>query len=131
MIEFLSSFSLAEKLVMALVANVLLDIWAVKRLFRAYVFCTHMDKVKRAHSNTLPPLVWVLSFDTGIGGALLDFYCQLSFTKYFLDLPREMTLSQRMTRYWKGEDGWRRRIVGRIKDETLIDAFDRRGQHIG
>lgn len=115
----------------ALLANVALDLVAARRLFRGYVFVTHVDKARRAApTQRLTKVQWLLSWDAGIGAALWDFYCQASYSKYFLDLPRESTLSKRLTRYLEGPDCRNKRVAEFIRDETGIDFFDYRGKHL-
>jgi hypothetical protein len=101
-------------------------------LFVGYVFLTHLDKVKKANGNKLPGLVWLISTLPAVVSGICDVAFNVGWgTIIFMDLPRELTLSQRMSRYWKGPDDWRREVVVWAKVNSLIDSFDFRGQHIG
>jgi hypothetical protein len=102
-------------------------------LFVGYVFVTHLDKVKKANGNKLPPFVWIISLAPAIVTVILDVVFHLGWGwALFMDfIPHEWTLSQRMTRLWDTDTGTRREIVGWIKRNTLIDSFDFRGMHIG
>jgi len=113
-----------------LAVNVLLDMLAARKLFWGFAAATHIDKVRRATDGKLTKLQWLLCWDSGITTALLDVYCQISFTKYFIDWPRESTLSKRLTRYLEGPDSRNKRIAEKIRDETKIDSFDWRGKHL-
>lgn len=102
-------------------------------LFVGYVFLTHLDKVKKANGNRLPAFIWLVSFLPALIAVLCDVTFHLGWgSVIFWDfLPREWTLSQRMTRYWDGPAGYRRDVVRWVKLNTLIDSFDFRGLHIG
>jgi hypothetical protein len=114
----------------ALVANVALDTYAARKLYWGYAAATHIDKVRRATDGKLTKLQWLLLADSGLLTAFLDIYCQISFTKYFWDVPRETTLSKRLTRYLNGPDGRNKRIAETLRDELHIDNFDWRGKHL-
>ncbi len=63
-------------------------------------------------------------------GLLLDFLANvLVFTVIFLDLPRETLVTDRLKRYSKGPDGWRKRLTVWFA-EHLLDDFDPSGKHI-
>lgn len=49
-------------------------------------------------------------------------------TLVFVDLPREWTLSQRLSRYLP-QDGWRARVALWLGDR-LLDPFDPSGSHL-
>lgn len=51
-------------------------------------------------------------------------------TLIFIDLPREITVSDRLRRYYTMPDkyGWRLNIVNFIK--PMLDPFDHKGPHI-
>lgn len=113
-----------------LIANVAIDMLAARMLFWGFAAATHIDKVRRATSGKLTKLQWWLCWDSGVATALLDVYCQFSYSKYFMDFPREITLSKRLARYLEGPDGRNKRIAVMIRDETKIDSFDWRGKHL-
>lgn len=50
-------------------------------------------------------------------------------TVLFLDIPRELTISARLTRYSLGPDGWRRNVALRLAS-GLLDGCDPSGKHI-
>lgn len=129
----LPAWSLVEWMqfgIIALVVTVPVDMLAARKLFWGYAAATHIDKVRRSNGGKMTKLQWWLSWDSGVSTVLLDVYCQVSFSKYFLDIPRELTLSQRLTRYLGGPDGRNKRIAETIRDETTIDSFDWRGKHL-
>lgn len=114
----------------ALLVSIPGDMLAARKLFWGYAAATHIDKVRRSNGGKMTKLQWLLCWDSGIATAVLDVYCQISFSKYFLDIPRELTLSKRLTRYLDGPDGRNKRIAETIRDETKIDSFDWRGKHL-
>jgi hypothetical protein len=116
-------------LLIVVVASVPVDMLAARRLFWGFAAATHIDKVRRA-TGGMTTLQWLLCWDSGIATALLDVYCQVSFTKYFWDIPREVTLSKRLTRYLEGPDCRNKRIAEAVRDQTKIDSFDWRGKHL-
>lgn len=113
-----------------LAANVAFDAYAARKLYWGYAAATHIDKVRRETDGKLTKLQWFLTADSGILTAFLDIYCQISFTKYFWDIPRETTLSKRLTRYLAGPEGRNKRIAETLRDELHIDNFDWRGKHL-
>lgn len=64
-----------------------------------------------------------------IGYALDAFTNVVGFTVLMLDMPQELTVTARLTRYARGEDGWRKRFALWFADQ-LLDDFDPSGQHI-
>lgn len=63
-------------------------------------------------------------------GLLLDFLANvLVFTVIMLDLPRETLVTDRLKRYARGPDGWRKSLALWFADH-LLDDFDPSGKHI-
>lgn len=103
-------------------------------LWIGYVFVTNLDRVRAINGGKLPPFVWFLSAGAVMIAVSADIIFQIFYgTVIFLDIPRELTLSQRMSRYWNedpNDTNWRKLVVGWVKKQTLIDLFDRTGNHI-
>ena len=57
-----------------------------------------------------------------------DAVANLLLTIPFLDRPRELLITQRLTRYMEGPEGWRRRVATGICNKFL-DPFDPTGKH--
>lgn len=63
-------------------------------------------------------------------GLLIDLFCQIFiFTFLMLDIPRELTVSERLTRYKDHDNGWRNKFAIWFA-KHFLDPFDRRGKHI-
>ena len=63
-------------------------------------------------------------------GLLVDFLVNvLPVTVLFLELPRELLVTARLTRYANGPDGWRKRLALWFA-HNLLDTFDPSGQHV-
>jgi len=88
--------------------------------FAAYLAVTSLWAAKQAHRLNRPLLV--LGWPLVIVGGLLDAALNIASSAPFLDVPREVFLTQRCGRYIAGPDGWRRRLALWIC-RTLLDPF--------
>lgn len=66
------------------------------------------------------PLVLMIILDTVMNFTI--------FTLLFLDVPEEMLVTQRLERYRKGADGWRKTAADKICTQAL-NPFDPTRQH--
>ncbi len=86
--------------------------------------------VYRAHlSGRLGTVALVLGLPIVIVGILLDIAVNFFIATFlFLDLPRELMMTNRMIRYRKTDCGWRSKLSAWICDH-LLDIFDPSGNH--
>lgn len=102
---------------------------SVSFLWLFYVFVMAMKRAKEA--GELHPVALFCGAPFALVGIILDFLIHVTLgTVIFLDLPREWTLSSRLSRYWTpvGTD-WRCKWAGAIA-AVLLDPFDPSGKHI-
>jgi hypothetical protein len=120
MIEILSLISLS------LIVFILLTLWALWVLYIA------MMNVKRVVSTReLPWQAKLLVYPTMAVFEVVEFIANVFVcTIIFLDLPKELHVSDRLRRYYKrpAKYGWRLYIVLFIK--PMLDPFDPAGPHI-
>jgi hypothetical protein len=77
---------------------------------------------------TMP--AYLLGLPIFIAGYLLDLFCNIVvFTVFYLELPQEWTLSERLQRHALGGDGYRQRVAIWIAVH-LLNKFDSRGWHV-
>ena len=62
-------------------------------------------------------------------GLLVDLLLQIALSIPFLDMPREFTVSERLTRFKNMGSGWRCTVAVWFA-EHFLDPFDPRGKHI-
>lgn len=100
---------------------------AIYALWIHYVAIMNLDRARKA--GTMSVTTWILSAPLLVIGVLLDVVIHaLIGTLIFWDLPREWTLSQRLTRYFHG-NGWRQKVAAWI-GVVLLNPFDPEGDHI-
>lgn len=96
-----------------------------------YMAVMNLDKCKR--NKTLTKSALVLALPVLVIGFLLDVLVQMTIgTVMFLDIPREITLSARLSRYWNddpNDNNWRKKLAGWMK-VNILDPFDPDGIHI-
>ena len=89
----------------------------VMGLYRAYL------------ANRLGPVSRVLGAPFFIVGYLLDVFTQMTFaTLVFLELPSEVLVTTRLTRYLRAGTGWRFRVAAWIC-RNLLDPFEPTRNH--
>lgn len=120
MLEILSWISISTVLIF------LLALWALWILYIA------MMNVKRAlMAGDIPWQAKLLVVPTKYVFDVVEFFCNVVVcTAVFLDLPKEVTVSDRLRRYHRDPlcPRWRMIIVNFIK--PMIDPFDPAGTHI-
>lgn len=62
-------------------------------------------------------------------GLVIDIIANVAVTLLFLDPPKELTVSERLTRYKDHDSGWKHDIAIWFA-KHFLDPFDRRGKHI-
>jgi hypothetical protein len=119
-LEILSWVSISTVLIF------LLSLWALWILYIA------MMNVKRAlMQGDIPWQAKLLVVPTRAIFDVIEFFCNVVVcTVVFLDLPKEITVSDRLRRYHRNNlcPKWRMVIVDFIK--PMIDPFDPEGTHI-
>lgn len=97
-------------------------------LWVLYLASTHLDKI-RVQGQLSPRARQLGTLVLGIT-AVIDVYANLtSATLWFLDLPRDATVTQRLKRYLRGPYTWRARIADDLGWD-LLNVFDRTGNHL-
>jgi hypothetical protein len=77
--------------------------------------------------DSLTPWVQAFAFAPVVVMLIVDMAMQVTlFTLLFLDLPKEGLVTQRLTRYRKGPDGWRKTVAVAIC-EHMLNPFDVKG----
>lgn len=80
-------------------------------------------------SGRLGTVALILGLPVVIVGILLDILVNIFIATFlFLDLPRELMMTNRMIRYRKTDCGWRSKLSAWICD-NLLDIFDPSGNH--
>jgi hypothetical protein len=99
-------------------------------IYALYVYyCAIMNIWRVYRLGKLTLLGKVFGIPTLAIGLAIDVFVNiLVATVVFLDLPREWTLSQRLSRYISKDTGYRRAIARWI--EPVLDPLDPRGDHI-
>ena len=109
--------------------TVVFILWILWALWILYVA---MMNVQRAATNSsLPWQAKMLVIPTTVVFDIIEFVANVVVcTVLFWDLPREITVSDRLRRYAQDTEsaGWRMRVVNFIK--PMIDPFDHKGPHI-
>lgn len=100
-------------------------------VFTLWIFFLAVMALDRAHyEGKLKGIVMYPGCVILAIGLVIDVICQITiFTVICLDLPREPTVSQRLTRYKNFDKGWRRKFALWFA-HNFLDPFDRRGSHI-
>lgn len=81
-------------------------------------------------AKTLHPVALVLGSPILVVGYCLDvFYNVLLFMLLFWDIPKELTITQRLRRYKAGPDGKRKKLAMLIAN-IFLNPFVRGGAHV-
>lgn len=100
---------------------------AIPTLWVHYVVVMALDTARAA--GRLSKTATVLGSPVVAVGVLLDVVVNVTVASVlFMDLPRELLVSQRLKRLARGE-GWRMRLAVWF-DEALLAPFDHTGSHI-
>lgn len=94
--------------------------------FLLFVLIMHFD---RARQELTPDLLFLGErVLLPIGAVHNALFTVLVGTVLFLDIPRELTTTARLNRYWRdGPNGWRKNLALFIRHR--LDPFDKRGIH--
>lgn len=106
-------------------------VYAALYVYACWLMYVMVIGMYRAYMRgAMHPVVKVLSAPWIVVGLLMDVGLQLLATVFFIDAPRkgEWLLTQRLTRYMDGKDGWRKQAADWICTH-LLDLFDPRGDH--
>ena len=97
-------------------------------LWVGYLASTHLDKLRVA--GLLSPRARQMGvIVVGLTG-LVDVYANFTAaTLWFLELPRELLVTQRLKRYVRQPDNWRSRWAEDVGVD-LLNAADRSGNHL-
>jgi disulfide bond formation protein DsbB len=92
-----------------------------------YLAIMSLDRANREDKLTwvCKPFAYALLFI----GLWVDLTVQIAATLPFFDPPRELTLSERLTRYKNQRTGWRYSTAVWFA-KHFLDPFDPRGKHI-
>lgn len=104
--------------------------YAVLFLWALWYFYILVMGLYRAHlTNRLSVVQLILAAPALIVGYLMDVVANLTVAcLLFKDIPREWLLTNRLKRYKKDDDGWRRDWAEWICT-NLLDPFDPTGDH--
>lgn len=105
-------------------------LYSVVSLYALWVFYLAVMNLKRAHdAGTLSKLTLALGMPLLFVGLLIDLVVNvLVATVVMLELPRELTVSERMSRLVKRDTGWRGKGACWFCAKFL-DLFDPSGKH--
>ena len=105
---------------------ILLILWSLWILYVAM-----MNIERSSMQNALPWQAKLMVYPTMLVFDIIEFIANVFVcTLIFLDIPRELTVSDRLRRYYINQErsGWRMVIVNFIK--PMLDPFDHKGPHI-
>lgn len=103
-------------------------VFTVWLLWVLYVFVMSLKRVRE--QGLLSNTALVCGSALAVPAVVIDVAVNITIrTVLFLDIPREWTLSSRLSRYWEGEPCWRRSISAWIAT-ALLNPFDPSGKHI-
>lgn len=105
-------------------------LYAVLGLYVLWVFYLAVTNLMRASkAGALSTTAKVLGAPVLLVGWLLDVVINVAVASFvFAELPREVTLSQRLSRLVRTE-GWRKTLAVWLA-KTLLNPFDHTGSHI-
>lgn len=93
------------------------------------LFLAAMNLAKARDAGRLSKTAIILGMPVIVVGYLLDFALNVTvMTIVLLELPQEITVSERLARHNKTSTGWRLSIVRWF--EPLLDPYDPSGDHI-
>lgn len=104
---------------------------AMLGLYALWVFYLAIMNLHRANeAQKLRPVAFALGVPVLLLGYLLDVVLNvLVMTVLFLELPQELTISDRLGRHLRGvRGGWRYQVARWVCSE-LLDQFDPTGRH--
>ena len=107
--------------------NTIIAIWLVYAALVAF-YVLYIAAIQIYNEwPALAPWVKVLAIWPVAAMLLVDVVMQFTlFTLLFWDTPKEPLVTQRLTRYRSGPDGWRKRVAVAICEQAL-NPFDDKG----
>lgn len=98
--------------------------------YALWIFYLAVMNLKRAKkAGLLNKTALVLGTPVLIIGFLLDFLVNTTvMTLVFLEMPDELTVTERLKRHHKESTGWRLRVV--LWLEPILDPYDPEGDHV-
>jgi len=123
MYQILSILSIVSISTIIFILSILWALWIL--------YVAMMNIERSATQNPLPWQAKLMVYPTMVVFDIIEFVTNVFVcTLIFLDLPREVTVSARLRRYYIHQDkcGWRMVIVNFIK--PMLDPFDHKGPHI-
>lgn len=105
-------------------------LFAVAVTYGLYVFYCAVMNIKRVRDmGKLTKLGMAFGYPTLIIGLVLDFLCNtFVMTVLFLELPKEFTVTSRLKRHNRSDDGWRTDLARWF--EPVLDPLDPSGDHV-
>ena len=105
-------------------------VYSVLSTYALWIFYLAVMSLYRAQLNgTLSKLALILGYPILFIGLLLDLIVNVFVaTVFLLDIPRELTVSERMTRLVKSKSAWRRNSACWFC-QKFLDVFDPNGKH--
>lgn len=104
--------------------------WALGAVYALWIFYLAIMNLSRAdQAGQLRPVALVLGLPVLLVGYALDCLVNwLVLTVLLLELPRELTVSDRLSRHLRSFSGWRYQVA-RWVCVNLLDQFDPTGRH--
>lgn len=107
-----------------------LSVITLVSLFLLWIFFLAIMNLKGVRDTTgLPKEVLIPAKIALFIGWVLDFIVNLLLSFFFIDIPRETTVTARLKRYAYGKDGWRKKFTLWFSTRYL-DPFDPRKKHV-
>lgn len=105
-------------------------VWLFAWVYLFWLLYLVVMGVYRAHlSKRLQPVALALLLPVVLLGVIVDVLSNIFIAPFiFLDLPKELLVTTRLTRYKKMKDGWRKKIAEYICF-NLLDVFDPSENH--
>lgn len=105
-------------------------IYSLLSIYLLWVFYLAVMNLHRVHKTTgLSKMTYTFGVPVLAVGLLLDVLVNIIVCSIvFFDIPRELTVTDRLQRY-VAKDGWRKKIAEYIA-KHFLDVFDPSGKHI-
>lgn len=105
-------------------------IYTLVSIYLLWIFYLAVMNLHRVHKTTrLSKTAYVFAVPVLVVGVVLDVFVNIIVCSFlFLDIPRELTVTDRLQRY-VAKDGWRKKVAEYIA-KHFLDVFDPSGKHI-
>lgn len=112
---------------MTIVYSILIGLGSTYALWIFYLAVMNLARAKRA--GLLTTTAKVLGYPVLIVGYVLDCFVNLTvMTVLLLEIPKETTVTARLSRHNEESTGWRKAVADWA--EPLLDPYDPSGNHI-